>query len=375
MNRRLFIKNMIKGIKTFLLLQFLFPSYFLRKSIAAEKIDMNKPDIKGMSLRQIADQKLHHGNGRFQSLFTDRTYGDLWKVIKWRLFSKNHFTSYYKDEPTSTIDIDWEPVRQHDGLSVTFIKHSTLMIKDKDQILLIDPVFSKLFGLVKDFTPLAFDVNDMPHPHRILITHGHYDHLDKKSLSQLKKSSHVITPLGYDSIFSDLEMNNRTQLDWFDSVKDNDREIILLPCNHWTMRNPRKGPNLSLWGSYLIKTASGFTIYVSGDLGYFNYFKELGELYRIDLAIFNLGAYEPRWFMNSSHMNPFETAKAFKELNAKYLMVVHWGTFRLGDEPVHFPPMQMKAEMKRRGMLKQLVDIKHGQTLFYDTFVANTKRG
>ena len=334
-----------------------------------------KPDIKGMSLQQIAKQKLHHGNPHFRNLFSDKTKGDLFALLKWKWFSKNHFTSYYKDEPISNVVIDWEPVRQHNGLAVTFIKHSSLMIKDLDQYILIDPVFSNIFWFIKDYSPMVSGIEDMPLPHHILITHGHYDHLDKDSLATMNKDSHVITPLGYNSIFNDLKMNNRTQLDWFDSYKNNEREITLLPCNHWTMRNPRKGPNLSLWGSYLIKTASGFTIYVSGDLGYFDYFKELGELYDIDLAVVNLGAYEPRWFMKTAHMNPSDTAKAFKELNAKHLLPVHWGTFRLGDEPVHFPPIQMKEKMKQHGLSDQLVHLDHGQTLFYDTFIINKSKG
>ncbi len=375
MNRRLFIKELVKGIKIAALFQFLFPSYFLSKLSASEQIDMVKPDIKEMSLRQIVERKLHHGNSHFNNPFSDKTKGDLLGVLKWKLFSKNHFTSYYRDEPESNVVIDWEPVRRHDGLAVTLIKHSTVMIKDVDQYILIDPVFFKFFWFVKDFTPLAGNINDMPRPNHILITHGHYDHLDKNSLACMSRDTHVVTPLGYDSVFNDLKMNNRTQLDWFDSYKDKGREVTLLPCNHWTMRDPRKGPNLSLWGSYLIKTASGFTIYVSGDLGYFDYFKELGELYSIDLAIINLGAYEPRWFMKSSHMNPSDTATAFTELNAKHLVVVHWGTFRLGDEPVHFPPIQMREEMKRRGLLNHLVDLRHGQTLFYDTFVSTKTKG
>ena len=84
----------------------------------------------------------------------------------------------------------------------------------------------------------------------------------------------------------------------------------------------------------------------------------------IDLAIFNLGAYEPRWFMASSHMNPRETVRAFKELDARKMMIVHWGTFRLGDEPVHFPPVDIKKELKKEGLLDRLVDIRHGETFF-----------
>jgi L-ascorbate metabolism protein UlaG (beta-lactamase superfamily) len=183
-------------------------------------------------------------------------------------------------------------------------------------------------------------------------------------LGTLEKNTHVISPLGYDNVFRDLGMMNRTRLDWYDIFRDGDRSITFLPSNHWTMRNPVRGPNRSLWGGYIIETSAGRTIYVTGDSGYFDGFTEIGEDFDIDLAIINLGAYEPRWFMAPSHMNPRETVQAFKELNARKLMIVHWGTFRLGDEPVHFPPVDIKKELKKEGLLDRLVDIRHGETIF-----------
>ena len=204
----------------------------------------------------------------------------------------------------------------------------------------------------------------MPQPDDILITHGHYDHLDMPSLSLFKKDTHVISPLGYDSEFKDLEFHNRTQLDWFDAHAANKLEIQLLPCNHWTMRNPFEGPNTSLWGSFLIRTQSGYTIYVSGDTAYFDGFEQIGNAFNIDLTIINMGAYEPRWFMAPSHMNPEETVRAFVELKAKKMMIVHWGTFQLGDEPVHFPPMQIRKALAGKGLEDRLVDLKQGETYF-----------
>ena len=244
------------------------------------------------------------------------------------------------------------------------------MIKDLDRYLLVDPIFFNLLRF-KDFTPLTFDLRDMPNPDHVLITHGHYDHLDTRSLAGLDIDTHIITPLGYDSVFEDLKMSRRTQLDWFKTYNDGKCEIMLLPCNHWTMRNPLVGPNDSLWGSFFIKGASGFNILVAGDTAHFNRFKELGREFPIDLVIFNLGAYEPRWFMAGSHINPIETVKAFVDLNARHLIIVHWGSFRLGDEPVHFPPLEIKREMKKQGILDRLIHLDHGQTLFYDKIDAH----
>ena len=238
------------------------------------------------------------------------------------------------------------------------------MIKDIDQYLLLDPVFSDLFFFIKDFTPFTFSMEEMPKPDHILISHGHYDHLDIPSLSKLDKNTHVISPLGYDEVFKETGMRNRTQMDWYDTQQQGTREITFLPSNHWTMRNPVAGPNRSLWGSYIIRTAGGPTIYLSCDTAYFDGFQEIGNDFDIDLAIINLGAFEPRWFMAQSHINPKETVQAFSELGAKRLVIIHWGTFRLGDEPVHYPPMALRKELEKSGLLDRWIDIKHGETFY-----------
>jgi L-ascorbate metabolism protein UlaG (beta-lactamase superfamily) len=131
------------------------------------------------------------------------------------------------------------------------------------------------------------------------------------------------------------------------------------------MRNPLVGPNTGLWGSYLIRTKSGANIYISGDTAYFDGFEQLGEEFDIDLAIFNLGAYEPRWFMAPSHMNPDETVMAFRDLNACHLSIVHWGTFRLGDEPVHFPPLDIHEALRKQALGNHYWELKHGHTVTY----------
>ncbi|MCJ8499353.1 MBL fold metallo-hydrolase [Desulfatitalea alkaliphila] len=322
--------------------------------------------LNGMTLRRIAAERIHHGhNGRFLNpLGERRRRANLGRVLYWKLFHENPFEPHLAEQPVVPVRIDWRAVKKHDGVSVTFLKHASVLIKDGERHMIVDPVFDdSLFWFIKDFTPLDFDLAEMPRVDDILITHGHYDHLSRPALARFDRDTHVISPLGYDGFFNSLGMQRRHPLDWFDSYADDRRRITFLPCNHWTMRNPITGPNRSLWGAYVVETAGGKTIYISGDTAFFDGFDQIGRQFDIDLAIFNLGAYEPRWFMAPSHMNPEETVTAFKQLGARQLMAIHWGTYRLGDEPVHFPPLQLRSVMAREGLLDRLVEVRHGQTV------------
>jgi N-acyl-phosphatidylethanolamine-hydrolysing phospholipase D len=365
MSRRKFVQRVTAGLKNLALFNFI-PTSSLMAGEADEVEDRHYEPLGGISLRALAEAKVHHGpDGRFiNPLGHARHRRRFTELVHWKLFSENEFKPFLDEQPITPVHVNWQPVKRRRGLSVTFIKHATVLIKDLDQYLIVDPVFNDIFWFIKDFSPLAFDLKELPKIEHILITHGHYDHLDETSLGTFNHSTHVISPLGYDDVFDGLKMHHRTKLDWYDTYRDGAREITLLPCNHWTMRNPIAGPNRMLWGSYLIKTAAGKTIYVSGDTAFFDGFHEIGRQYDVDLAIINLGAYEPRWFMAPSHMNPQETVEAFKQLGARKLMIVHWGTFRLGDEPVHFPPLELRRELQKEGLLDRWIDLKHGETVY-----------
>jgi L-ascorbate metabolism protein UlaG (beta-lactamase superfamily) len=354
---------MLLSVQTLILMRFVHPAALLSAIGNMEDNPFHYKPLNGRSLRDIAIKKEHHGNGAFINPVGPLRKRRFLQLLKWKL-SPSRFSPYLKDQSVHNITINWSPIHAHQGVSVTFLRHAGILIKDADSYLMVDPVFSGLSWFIEDFTPFSFNPKKIPKPDHVLITHGHYDHLDKFTLATLNESTHVITPLGYNQAFQDLKMKNRTQLDWYDMHRNGDRTITFLPSNHWTMRNPLRGPNRSLWGGYMIETSAGYTIYIMGDSGYFDGFAEIGQDFDVDLVITNLGAYEPRWFMAPSHMNPQEAVRAFKELNAKKMMIVHWGTFRLGDEPVHFPPGELKRELEQDGLNDRLVDVRHGETFF-----------
>ena len=354
---------MLLSAQTLFLMRFVHPGALLAAIEKMESDPLHYTPLNGRSLRDIALNKVHHGDGVFINPVGPLRKRRFLQLLKWKLES-SRFSPYLKDQTVHPVAVNWSPILTNQGLSLTFLKHAGILIKDVDRYLLVDPMFSGLSWFIEDFSPFAFNPKQIPTPDHVLITHGHYDHLDTSTLAALDKSTHMITPLGHHRVFRDLRMKNRTQMDWYDTYYDNDRSITFLPSNHWTMRNPFRGPNRSLWGGYMIETSTGHAIYVTGDSGYFDGFSEIGQDFDIDLVVFNLGAYEPRWFMASSHMNPAEAVQALKELNADKMMIVHWGTFRLGDEPVHFPPNDLKRELKKKGLSDRLIDIRHGDTFF-----------
>ena len=335
-------------------------------SSAAAEGSPGQPTDEDLGLRKIAARRLHHGDGRFVNPFNDTVYGRMGRVLAWKLFSRNPFRKHYDQEPHRRVSVNFDHILADGGVSVTLLRHATLILKDGPDILWIDPVFGGLFGFIEDFAPLDFDPAAIPSPDQILVTHGHYDHLDKPSLALADRTVPVITPLGYGDTLSDLNLTRHRELDWYETVTAGRRRITLLPCSHWSMRNPFTGPNRSLWGSFLIETAGGPTLYIAGDTGYFDGFTDIGREFDIDLAVFNLGAYEPRWFMKSSHMDPQETVRAVKALDARRFFIAHWGTFRLGDEPVHFPPRDIDRAARSRNLSHRYVPLDLGQTYFFD---------
>lgn len=319
--------------------------------------------LDGRRLRDIARRREHHGDGRFRNPLGLERSGRMLQVLSWKLFHRNRFADELASQPVTAIEVDWRAISRREGPTVTFLKHASLWIQDGGLRLLVDPIFAEPFWFIRDFTPLAFSPREIPPPSHVLITHGHLDHLDLASLAALPRETHVIAPLGYRALFAEAGLAHVTELDWFEEHREPGLTVTLLPCNHWSMRSPLAGPNTGLWGSFILRTASDRTLYISGDTAYFDGFDQIGEEFDIDLALFNLGAYEPRWFMAPSHIDPAETVRAFRQLRARRLAIAHWGTFQLGDEPVHFPPRHIAEEMRRAGSAERLIAWSHGETI------------
>lgn len=231
---------------------------------------------------------------------------------------------------------------------LTWIGHATFLLTLGGKRILIDPVFAPKIGPIPRISPPGIALQDLPPIDLVLITHNHRDHLDAWTISRLGNGPSYIAPLGHRSLLEKLGATRVTELDWWQSTEIGSLVITLVPARHWSMRFPWDRNDM-LWGGYTLRGPEGIA-YHSGDTGFFDGFAEIGQRTGpIDWAMLPIGAYEPRWFMAPQHMNPQEAVEAARLLQARTMVAMHWGTFRLTDEPLAEPPVRAREAHRGRG--------------------------
>ncbi|MFH0710709.1 MAG: MBL fold metallo-hydrolase [Pseudomonadota bacterium] len=253
-------------------------------------------------------------------------------ILKWQLSKR--FSA--KDKSISSMPIQHRD-KLPDGDYALWMGHATLWIGLNNKHIAIDPVL-KSIPLYTRCTPLPIPQEQL-HADVILLTHAHYDHFDKPSvLSLLKKNPEciIVAPAGFWRYLKGyIAIERCFELEWWESVMIGGLFITLTPSKHWSKRTPFD-TNKALWGGYVIQNKEQ-CIYHSGDTAMGDHFKEIGERFEINEAFLPIGAYRPEAIMKHNHMNPPEALSACELLGAKILIPIHYGTFRLSDEPLDEP--------------------------------------
>jgi len=238
-------------------------------------------------------------------------------------------------------------------LRIACVGHASFLVQAAGINLLLDPVWSERASPVQFAGPkrvtapgIAFEA--LPPIDAVLVSHGHYDHLDVATLSRLAATHRprVVTPLGNDTIMRRHDAQIHAEAyDWGDRVVlAAGLAVTLAPMRHWSARH-LLDRNKALWAAFIIESPAG-RIYHVGDSGYGD-----GLLFRdasarhgpFRLAILPIGAYEPRWFMRDHHMNPQEAVRAYLDSGAEFALAHHHGTFRLTDEAIDAPVNALAA--------------------------------
>ena len=256
--------------------------------------------------------------------------------------------------------------------SVTWIGHSTLLVRFHGKTILTDPIFSTRaspFSIIgpRRVVPPALSLHELPPIDFVVISHSHYDHLDLKTIKELaikRKKTVFFVPLGLKELLEGVGVSKVFELDWWDEMRMDDITFIATPAHHWSARS-LLDRNKSLWASWMV-ISQHFRFWFAGDTGYSNDFTEIRKrVGEPDLAAIPIGAYSPRSFMKNAHVNPGEAVDIFLDLGAKKAVAIHWGTFKLSTELLAEPPKKLQSALKAKNISRDLFKVlDHGETLF-----------
>lgn len=317
------MKKSTAALVVILLLSMLFAQSCSSASYSTEDIKMEK-----------IEKSSQYKNGKFVNINPepDMSFGKMLPLMWDFLFTGNNRKPDI-DLPRKEIDFEQINNAKQDELKVTWVGHSSQIINIDGKIILTDPVYengtvflgpSRFNGDV----PLKFE--DMPQIDLVIISHNHYDHLNSSSLEELNERTNMfLVPLMVGAELEDLGIPREkiTEMDWWDELNPFEGFMVAFtPTQHFSGRG-LFDRNETLWGSYVIQ-GPHHRIYFSGDSGYFEGFKEIGEKYGpFDYTLMECGAYDKKW--QFIHMLPEESVQAHIDLRGKIMQPMHWGTFDL----------------------------------------------
>lgn len=239
-------------------------------------------------------------------------------------------------------------------LTATWIGHTTALLQLGGLNILTDPIWSDrasplTFAGPRRVSPPGVAFDDLPIIDAIVISHNHYDHLDANTVKRLIARFPAAAwrvPLGVADFIRAKGAADVAECGWHDSTAVGTLRLTCVPAKHFSGRGPFDR-NKTLWCGWVL-SSNRSSVYFAGDTALNPSFADIGRRYGpFRLALMPIGAYDPRWFMRSVHMDPEECVSAVKQLaplaaDTPVLLATHWGAFRLTDEPLAEPPHRMR---------------------------------
>jgi L-ascorbate metabolism protein UlaG (beta-lactamase superfamily) len=262
-----------------------------------------------------------------------------------------------------------QPVAVKDGeLGVMFLGHSSFLLQMRNANLLIDPVFATRLIVLRRQRAPGIKVEDLPAIDVVLLTHAHMDHLNRPTLRRVARATRrrtgrapiVIVPHGVEDLVADLGFREIRSLKWWQCTEAAGIEITFTPAKHWGAR--MFSDTHRQFGGYVLADTAGHRVYHSGDTAYFDGFKEIGRRLHPQVALLPIGAYFPDTY-RSVHTSPEEGLQAFVDVGANLMIPMHFGTFKLGREPMGEPPIRLMDDARRRGIADRVRILAEGETL------------
>ena len=327
---------------------------------------------------QYSPAKSHHTPDGFQNNYASSVNKSSGDFFRWQIERLTGGLPKAPQTPTPTVAPDVAFIQANAQAStmqpaITWVGHASMLVQTNGLNVLTDPIFSERASPVQFFGPKraqppGLSLEQLPPVDVVLISHNHYDHLDKQSVLALSKRAQTkdgqavtplfLVPLGVKALFDDLGITNVQELDWWDSTTVKGVEFHFTPVQHWSARG-LGDRSQTLWGGWAVFGPATHW-YFSGDTGYSADFLDTQKRFAdrqtpaqgggFDLALLPVGAYEPRWFMKEQHINPAEAVQIHQDLNARRSVGVHWGTFALTDEPLDQPPKDLAAAVRAQGL-------------------------
>jgi L-ascorbate metabolism protein UlaG (beta-lactamase superfamily) len=282
-------------------------------------------------------------DGQFHNAAPPKRPGG-WQVMKlWWQFMFKDSSLTVPPEPLSVTPLTADQLRQAPDGSIYRLGHSTVLMKLNGKFWLTDPVFSERASPVqwagpKRFMPTPISLAELPPLAAVILSHDHFDHLDRETVIQLAAKTNVfLAPLGVGDhlIGWGIPADKVHQLDWWQTVEAEGIQFTATPAQHFSGRS-LFAENPTLWASWVIYTGT-HRLFFSGDTGYFDGFAEIGRrLGPFDLTLLEAGAYDKQW--EGVHMLPEQVMQAHRDLRGDWLLPIHNATFDLGfhswDEPM-----------------------------------------